>query len=261
MTLLQSTASIVADLRLSNAISKLSLLFLAVVCLYLVNNRYKSGLKDIPGPIFASISSLWYFIHCIRREHTKEWELHQRYRSKLVRIGPNMVSCADPAGLKLIYGLKRVFPKVRLIVVIRRRGKSSRSDHATQSIHYRVQNQFSTGGVMTQNISAVLDEPHHARMKRAVANAYAMTSLVEFEPLIDSTSTTFVNEIATRFADQGSECPLHDWLQMYAFDIMYVLLIPLACTRPAILMTVPEVANSPLASSLDFCGREKTSTI
>lgn len=73
---------------------------------------------------------------------------------------------------------------------------------------------------MTQNISAVLDETWHSRMKRALANAYAMTTLVEFEPLIDSTSATFMEQMSTRFADTGAICPMHDWLQMYAFDIM-----------------------------------------
>ena len=74
---------------------------------------------------------------------------------------------------------------------------------------------------MVENISAVLDEDRHARLKRAIANAYAMTSIVEFEPLVDSTSRSFMSAIGKRFADTGLECHLGEWLQMYAFDIMY----------------------------------------
>ena len=73
---------------------------------------------------------------------------------------------------------------------------------------------------MVENISAVLDEDRHAKLKRAIANAYAMTSVVEFEPLVDSTSRSFMHAMGKRFADTGLECPLGEWLQMYAFDIM-----------------------------------------
>jgi hypothetical protein len=75
---------------------------------------------------------------------------------------------------------------------------------------------------MTENISAVLDEDRHTKLKRAIANAYAMTSVVEFESLVDSTSRSFMHAVSKRFADTGLECHLDKWLQMYAFDIMSV---------------------------------------
>lgn len=65
-----------------------------------------------------------------------------------------------------------------------------------------------------------MDEEEHARLRRPVANAYAMSTLVEFEPLVDSTFETFTKEMIERFAKTGEECKLDKWLQMYAFDIM-----------------------------------------
>lgn len=47
-----------------------------------------------------------------------------------------------------------------------------------------------------------------------------MSTLVEFEPLVDSTSKEFMKIVNERFAKTGEICPLDRWLQMYAFDIM-----------------------------------------
>ena len=69
-----------------------------------------------------------------------------------------------------------------------------------------------------------MDEEKHAALRRPVAHAYAMSTLVEFEPLVDSTSKTFIKEMEDRFVRPGKECPLAKWLQMYAFDNMCVLL-------------------------------------
>jgi hypothetical protein len=65
-----------------------------------------------------------------------------------------------------------------------------------------------------------MDEQQHARLRRPVAHAYAMSTLVEFEPLVDSTSKEFMKIVNERFAKTGEICPLDRWLQMYAFDIM-----------------------------------------
>ena len=65
-----------------------------------------------------------------------------------------------------------------------------------------------------------MDAQTHARLLRPVANAYAMSTLVEFEPLDNSTSKMFMKQMKDRFADPKRECPLEKWVQMYAFDVM-----------------------------------------
>jgi len=65
-----------------------------------------------------------------------------------------------------------------------------------------------------------MDEEMHGRLRRPVANAFSMTTLVEYEPLVDKTFRNFTREIDRRFIQTDTECKLADWLQMYAFDIM-----------------------------------------
>ncbi len=67
------------------------------------------------------------------------------------------------------------------------------------------------------------DEKFHAKLRRAVSNAYAMSTLVQFEPLVDSTSTEFLAQLARRYADREDDsgvCDFGSWLQYYAFDVI-----------------------------------------
>ncbi|KAJ4367181.1 hypothetical protein N0V83_007711 [Neocucurbitaria cava] len=67
------------------------------------------------------------------------------------------------------------------------------------------------------------DESFHAKLRRSVANAYAMSTLVQFEPLVDSTIEAFVKQIDQRFADRpgdGGVANFGTWLHYYAFDVI-----------------------------------------
>jgi hypothetical protein len=108
---------------------------------------------------------------------------------------------------------------------------------------------------MVENISAVLDENRHAKLKRAIAHAYAMSSVVDFEPLVDSTSGAFMRAMSERFADTGLECHLDEWLQMYAFDIMSVMS---HSHRVRSFADGHSVENSHLASLLDLLKKDTT---
>lgn len=79
---------------------------------------------------------------------------------------------------------------------------------------------MSPSGYLVDNLASIMDNETHARMLRPVAGAYAMSTLVEFEPLVDSTSRVFMKQMKNRFADHDRDCPLDKWLQMYAFDVM-----------------------------------------
>ena len=89
-----------------------------------------------------------------------------------------------------------------------------------QSRLHITQSQVTKDGMFVENLASTMDEEKHALLRRPVAHAYAMSTLVEFEPLVDSTSKTFVREIENRFVNTREECPLAKWLQMYAFDVM-----------------------------------------
>jgi hypothetical protein len=81
----------------------------------LVRNKYKPGLHDIPGPFLASISDIWLLIHCLRGKSQKDYLLHRKYNSPLLRLSPNVISVADSDAVRIIYGWKPVFKKVRFI--------------------------------------------------------------------------------------------------------------------------------------------------
>ena len=44
------------------------------------------------------------------------------------------------------------------------------------------------------------DEQFHARLRKVVSNAYAMSTLVTFEPLVDTTTIAFLEQLKRRFA-------------------------------------------------------------
>lgn len=78
-------------------------------------------------------------------------------------------------------------------------------------------------GVPLKTLFTSTDERFHSKLRRAVSNAYAMTSLVQFEPLVDSTTTEFLKQLKQRYADKADGAGVVDfgaWLQYYAFDVI-----------------------------------------
>ena len=85
---------------------------LALLLLYLLRVRYRSGLRNVPGPFLASITSLWK-LNIVRNEDMPWTSIraHKKY-GPMVRIGPNHVSIAHPDAIKIIYGNESKFRKV-----------------------------------------------------------------------------------------------------------------------------------------------------
>jgi len=89
-----------------------------------------------------------------------------------------------------------------------------------QSQIYTTQAQLDSNGQLVDNLASTMDEERHTRLAKPVANAYAMSTLVEFEPLVNSTSGMFMHQMTERFVKPAAECNLAQWLQMYAFDVV-----------------------------------------
>ena len=103
--------------------------------LYLLNVRYNTPLRQIPGPYLASFTRLWKVSTILTtRQEVVMMQLHKRHGNylspqvafrkhqtsdigvflgRLVRIGPNEISVADPEALKVIYGASSKFRKTR----------------------------------------------------------------------------------------------------------------------------------------------------
>ena len=75
--------------------------------------RYRPGLRDIPGPFWASMLPLDRILTAISgRQFLTHIEYHQKY-GPLVRVGPNHVSFSDADLIPLVYGITSKFCKVR----------------------------------------------------------------------------------------------------------------------------------------------------
>ncbi|GIZ44525.1 hypothetical protein CKM354_000772100 [Cercospora kikuchii] len=187
-------------------------------------------LRAIPGPSFAKFTDLYRLLVVWRRDsHDTYLELHKKH-GDLVRIGPNCVSISKPEVINTIYGISV---------------KASKSDF--YSVWQNIVN-----GKRTASLVFTTDEQQHATMKRPIASAYSLSTLVEFEPLIDSTTAVFLDRVDQLFATTGKECDLGTWLQWYAFDVIGELTLS---KRLGFLERAEDVENiaDSIAANFDRC--------
>jgi hypothetical protein len=88
------------------------LVTVSVLAAFLLNNKYWKGLNRYPGPWAAGYSNWWRLLDVRKRNH--HWTnltLHRKY-GDVVRLGPNVLSFADPRAIKAIYGLNKGVYKV-----------------------------------------------------------------------------------------------------------------------------------------------------
>lgn len=68
-------------------------------------------------------------------------------------------------------------------------------------------------------VFSIRDPQAHTQLKRPVAAAYAMTALLELEPMADECTRIFERKL-DGFAAAGQAFDLGEWLQWYAFDVI-----------------------------------------
>jgi cytochrome P450 len=170
----------------------------SIVVVYFLRNKYGYGIHKYPGPFLAAYTDWWRFFDALGRKTEKTYvSLHEQY-GDIVRLGPNALSFADPKALKTIYGLNKGF---------------------TKSEFYPVQ-QGLVKGKRLPSLFSTTDETYHARYRRCVNNAFAMSSLVSYEPLVDSTTALFLSQTEKLFSSSNAPCNFSRWLQFYAFDVI-----------------------------------------
>ncbi len=103
MSVFGCRSPLLPQLDLSHNVLPILTITLSFLCI--ISNYSITPLKQIPGPFLASISSLWLVkITRQRRRHLHDIALHRKY-GPIVRVGPNEVSLASPAAVKLLYGM------------------------------------------------------------------------------------------------------------------------------------------------------------
>jgi hypothetical protein len=165
---------------------------------YLLTNYFNHGLNKYPGPFLASFTDWWRFwIVYKRRPELSHIQLHAKH-GPVVRLGPNDLSFSDPKALKAIYGLNKGF---------------------TKSEFYPVQMAIAKGRRLPSLFSTT-SEPFHANLRRCVNSAFSMSTLIQYEPFVDSTTVLFLSQTEKLYAEKGATCNFSRWLQFYAFDVI-----------------------------------------
>ena len=84
----------------------------ALVIVQLVSLRYRYGLTNFDGPFLASFTNFWRMCHAYaNNDRPPMVHLHKKY-GDIVRVGPNVLSFAQPQAIKDIYGPGKVWMKV-----------------------------------------------------------------------------------------------------------------------------------------------------
>jgi hypothetical protein len=83
-----------------------------LVTINFLSNYFYNGLHKYPGPPFAHCTNFWRFLDVLKGQpHLTHLRLH-RTHGDIVRIGPNVLSFANPKALRTIYAINRGFVKV-----------------------------------------------------------------------------------------------------------------------------------------------------
>lgn len=75
-------------------------------------------------------------------------------------------------------------------------------------------------GSRLPTLFSTTDEQYHAALRRSVNNAFSMTALVQYEPLVDETTEKFLDQTEALFSSRNAVCNFSQWLQYYAFDVI-----------------------------------------
>lgn len=173
-----------------------AVLALASTFWFLFTNVFQRELRSIPGPWLAKFSNLSRFVDACSGQHpTTSLRLHQKY-GPIVRIGPNVVSVADPKSIQAVLGLKANLDR-------------------TDSV--RSMQNTCKGESMPMLISA-MDSKTHARIKRPIGSSYSVSAMLEFEDAADRCISKLMSQLE-KYSD-GGKCNIEKWMACLTFDFI-----------------------------------------
>ncbi|KAI9841181.1 MAG: hypothetical protein M1837_000969 [Sclerophora amabilis] len=170
----------------------------ALVLFWLLATRYRSGLRNVPGPFVASISNGWKLYAVFKQSMPRlNIDLHKTH-GPLVRIGPNHVSISDPEALKTVYGFTNIYRK---------------------SAFYPMGEAYHEGKLLP-NLFTTQNNDYHAALKRVAGNAFSMSAVAELEPYVNNCVDLFISQVE-EISESGSKAiDISAWLQYFAFDVL-----------------------------------------
>ncbi|KAF3171428.1 hypothetical protein TWF225_010599 [Orbilia oligospora] len=174
-------------------LARIPLLGLLLILAILFRNYLR--LRRIPGPFLAGLTNLWRVYYVKKGDAQDTYiRLHKKY-GNVVRVGPNCVSVSGLDAIQAIYNVQDKFPK---------------------SEFYTPQ-QFIVRGKPYENMFNTTSEDFHQMLRKPVAKAYSMTTIMEYEPFVDDTTSLFLKKLIEL---SGETIDFAVWLQYYAFDVI-----------------------------------------
>jgi hypothetical protein len=170
-------------------------LFLLRALGYVIYYRFFHPYTHYPGPVLASITSIWYF-RAVRYGRGEDFQLaiHKKY-GPFVRISPDQIQIMDPAAIETIYGPKNVFKKSEFYEGFNAHIAERRAGFEEQ------------------------DERLHMIRRRIIAPLYSQASILEFEPCVDRLISIFYHKME-HFAEPGAQFDMSVWLWKYTSNVI-----------------------------------------
>ncbi|KAJ9629301.1 hypothetical protein H2203_001673 [Taxawa tesnikishii (nom. ined.)] len=172
---------------------------IALAIIYTLKEAFfKPGISSIPGPFIAKFTSYFRRLYVVWKGKVGEdiRDLHAKY-GPVVRTGPNTIDIADAKATDLILGIKHDFPK----------------HEGTMKTWWSYQD-----GTHIPSIVSATDKKEHGLLRRPVAQAYSMTSIVGLEPYVDETIAYFVKRLDEEFISRRKPCDIDNWFPYFAYD-------------------------------------------
>ena len=183
----------ILDSWLPRTLDQVGVLTIVVCIVIYLASYFEKGLNRFPGPLAAKFSQLWLLLDTRSGQHHQTViKLHEKH-GNIVRLGPNYVSLADPADIKVVYGFAKRLNKSQFYAP------------------------FTPYGVKS-NVFSVIDDRVHEAMKKPLVGAYSMTSLKNYEPYIDEQIKFFLDRLDEEFG-AGKTCKMDKWFQYCMGDL------------------------------------------
>lgn len=180
----------------------LGALFIAIIY-RIIDQKRKDQLGKFPGPLPAAWTNVFRLFDALFGMHRVPSliGLHEKY-GDVIRLGPRVLSFAQPQAVKDIYGTDKSYPKSAFYWTAAAVAK----------------------GRPNPSLFSSLDETWHDRLRRSVQPAFNLSALVQYEPFVDSTIGLFLREMDLRSFDttseKGSVEDLSRWMHYFAFDVV-----------------------------------------
>ena len=148
-------------------------------------------LKDYPGPFMAKITQ-WHHVFSIINKNDNYMRLHKLHQQygEYVRVGPNLLSIADPDIVEITHETKSRFKK---------------------STWYDVGQPLTTLHQMRDQ------QLHDKRRKGWWEKAFVMKSVRQYEPTVVNYADLLVKQLKAR---AGQVVDSTEWINFFTFDVM-----------------------------------------